>query len=123
MDQRVQCCLVRMFLKEPTKVFNNIHKYKGAETDEELGSIYKYKGAETDEELGSIHKYKGAETDEELGSIYKCKDTKTDEELGSIYKCKDTETSIKDLAANVDLGKARAYLYLDNRISAAYCSS
>ena len=93
MDQRVQCCLVRMFLKEPTKVFNNIHKYKGAETDEELGSIYKYKGAETDEELGSI------------------------------YKCKDTETSIKDLAANVDLGKARAYLYLDNRISAAYCSS
>ena len=93
MDQRVQCCLVRMFLKEPTKVFNNIHKYKGAETDEELGSIYKYKGAETDEEPGSI------------------------------YKCKDTETSIKDLAANVDLGKARAYLYLDNRISAAYCSS
>ena len=82
-----------MFLKEPTKVFNNIHKYKGAETDEELGSIYK------------------------------CKDTKTDEELGSIYKCKDTETSIKDLAAHVDLGKARAYLYLDNRISAAYCSS
>ena len=82
-----------MFLKEPTKVFNNIHKYKGAETDEELGSIYKYKGAETDEEPGSI------------------------------YKCKDTETSIKDLAANVDLGKARAYLYLDNRISAAYCSS
>ena len=67
-----------MFLKEPTKVFNNIHKYKGAETDEEPGSI---------------------------------------------YKCKDTETSIKDLAANVDLGKARAYLYLDNRISAAYCSS
>ncbi len=97
-----------MFLKEPTKVFNNIHKYKGAETDEELGSIHKYKGAETDEELGSIHKYKGAETDEEPGSI---------------YKCKDTETSIKDLAANVDLGKARAYLYLDNRISAAYCSS
>ena len=93
MDQRVQCCLVRMFLKEPTKVFNNIHKYKGAETDEELGSIYKYKGAETDEEPGSI------------------------------YKCKDTETSIKDLAANVDLGKARAYLYLDNRISAGYCSS
>lgn len=93
MDQRVQCCLVRMFLKEPTKVFNNIHKYKGAETDEELGSIYKYKGAETAEEPGSI------------------------------YKCKDTETSIKDLAANVDLGKARAYLYLDNRISAAYCSS
>ena len=86
-----------MFLKEPTKVFNNIHKYKGAETDEELGSIYKYKGAETDEE--------------------------TDEEPDSIYKCKDTETSIKDLAANVDLGKARAYLYLDNRISAAYCSS
>lgn len=85
--------LVRMFLKEPTKVFNNIHKYKGAETDEELGSIYKYKGAETAEEPGSI------------------------------YKCKDTETSIKDLAANVDLGKARAYLYLDNRISAAYCSS
>lgn len=82
-----------MFLKEPTKVFNNIHKYKGAETDEELGSIYKYKEAETDEEPGSI------------------------------YKCKDTETSIKDLAANVDLGKARAYLYLDNRISAAYCSS
>ena len=82
-----------MFLKEPTKVFNNIHKYKGAETDEELGSIHKYKGAETDEEPGSI------------------------------YKCKDTETSIKDLAANVDLGKARAYLYLDNRISAAYCSS
>ena len=82
-----------MFLKEPTKVFNNIHKYKGAETDEELGSIYKYKGAETDEEPDSI------------------------------YKCKDTETSIKDLAANVDLGKARAYLYLDNRISAAYCSS
>lgn len=82
-----------MFLKEPTKVFNNIHKYKGAETDEELGSIYKYKGAETAEEPGSI------------------------------YKCKDTETSIKDLAANVDLGKARAYLYLDNRISAAYCSS
>lgn len=78
MDQRVQCCLVRMFLKEPTKVINNIHKYKGAETAEELGSI---------------------------------------------YKCKDTETSIKDLAANVDLGKARAYLYLDNRISAAYCSS
>ena len=78
---------------QPTKVFNNIHKYKGAETDEELGSIYKYKGAETDEEPGSI------------------------------YKCKDTETSIKDLAANVDLGKARAYLYLDNRISAAYCSS
>lgn len=93
MDQRVQCCLVRMFLKEPTKVFNNIHKYKGAETDEELGSIYKYKGAEAAEEPGSI------------------------------YKCKDTETSIKDLAANVDLGKARAYLYLDNRISAAYCSS
>lgn len=93
MDQRVQCCLVRMFLKEPTKVINNIHKYKGAETDEELGSIYKYKGAETAEEPGSI------------------------------YKCKDTETSIKDLAANVDLGKARAYLYLDNRISAAYCSS
>ena len=93
MDQRVQCYLVRMFLKEPTKVFNNIHKYKGAETDEEPGSIYKYKGAETDEEPGSI------------------------------YKCKDTETSIKDLAANVDLGKARAYLYLDNRISAAYCSS
>lgn len=93
MDQRVQCCLVRMFLKGPTKVFNNIHKYKGAETDEELGSIYKYKGAETAEEPGSI------------------------------YKCKDTETSIKDLAANVDLGKARAYLYLDNRISAAYCSS
>ncbi|GEM_PF-1781170 len=93
MDQRVQCCLVRMFLKEPTKVFNNIHKYKGAETDEELGSIYKYKEAETAEEPGSI------------------------------YKCKDTETSIKDLAANVDLGKARAYLYLDNRISAAYCSS
>ena len=82
-----------MFLKEPTKVFNNIHKYKGAETNEELGSIYKYKGAETAEEPGSI------------------------------YKCKDTETSIKDLAANVDLGKARAYLYLDNRISAAYCSS
>lgn len=82
-----------MFLKEPTKVFNNIHKYKGAETDEELGSIYKYKEAETAEEPGSI------------------------------YKCKDTETSIKDLAANVDLGKARAYLYLDNRISAAYCSS
>lgn len=93
MDQRVQCCLVRMFLKEPTKVFNNIYKYKGAETDEELGSIYKYKEAETDEEPGSI------------------------------YKCKDTETSIKDLAANVDLGKARAYLYLNNRISAAYCSS
>lgn len=93
MDQRVQCCLVRMFLKEPTKVFNNIHKYKGAETDEELGSIYKYKEAEIAEEPGSI------------------------------YKCKDTETSIKDLAANVDLGKARAYLYLDNRISAAYCSS
>lgn len=82
-----------MFLKEPTKVFNNIHKYKGAETGEELGSIYKYKEAETAEEPGSI------------------------------YKCKDTETSIKDLAANVDLGKARAYLYLDNRISAAYCSS
>ena len=93
MDQRVQCCLVHMFLKEPTKVFNNIHKYKGAETAEELGSIYKYKEAETAEEPGSI------------------------------YKCKDTETSIKDLAANVDLGKARAYLYLDNRISAAYCSS
>ena len=82
-----------MFLKEPTKVFNNIHKYKGAGTAEEPGSIYKYKGAETAEEPGSI------------------------------YKCKDTETSIKDLAANVDLGKARAYLYLDNRISAAYCSS
>lgn len=93
MDQRVQCCLVRMFLKEPTKVFNNIHKYKGAETDEELGSIYKYKEAKTAEEPGSIYKYKEA------------------------------ETSIKDLAANVDLGKARAYLYLDNRISAAYCSS
>lgn len=82
-----------MFLKEPTKVFNNIHKYKGAETDEELGSIYKYKEAKTAEEPGSIYKYKEA------------------------------ETSIKDLAANVDLGKARAYLYLDNRISAAYCSS
>ena len=108
MDQRVQCCLVRMFLKEPTKVFNNIHKYKGAGTAEEPGSIYKYKGAETAEEPGSIYKYKGAETAEEPGSI---------------YKCKDTETSIKDLAANVDLGKARAYLYLDNRISAAYCSS
>lgn len=93
MDQRVQCCLVRMFLKEPTKVFNNIHKYKGTETDEEPGSIHKYKGAETDEELGSIYKYK------------------------------DTETSIKDLTANFDLGKVKAYLYLDNRISAAYCSS
>ena len=66
-----------MFLKEPTKVFNNIHKYKGAGTAEEPGSIYKYKGAETAEEPGSIYKYKGAETAEEPGSIYKCKDTET----------------------------------------------